>query len=85
MRLPRIAREIEAIKQENAQLNYQIVSFESPDHLLELAKNPQFAHLSFPYFQDVLTVKEGLALQSPTPDKTTSSTKTKATVVIGAK
>lgn len=85
MRLPKIVKEIEAINQENAQLHYQIVSFESPDHLLQLTKNPEFAHLSFPYMQDVLTVKEGLALQSPTPDETTSSSKTKATIVVGAK
>lgn len=85
MRLPRIAKEIEAISQENAQLHYQIVSFESPDHLLQLTKNSEYAHLSFPYMQDVLTVKEGLALQSPTPDETASAPKAKSTVVVGAK
>ncbi len=85
MRLPKIVKEIEAINQDNAQLQYQIVSFESPDHLLQLTKNREYAHLSFPYLQDVLTVKEGLALQSPSSDETTSAPKAKSTVVVGAK
>lgn len=84
MRLPKIAKEIEAINQENAQLQYQIVCFESPDHLLQLAKNPEYAHLKFPLVQDVLTVKEGLALQWPSSDET-PSTKPKTTIVVGAK
>jgi hypothetical protein len=85
MRLPKIAKEIEAINQENAQLQYQIVCFESPDHLLQLSKNPEYEHLKFPYFQDVLTVKEGLALHWPSSDETASATKPKNTVVVGAK
>lgn len=85
MLLPKIAKEIEAINQTNAQLQYKIVSFESPDHLLQLATKPQFAHLKFPFVQDVLTVKEGLALQWPTSDETVRTTKQKSTAIIGAK
>ncbi|MGH2611579.1 MAG: hypothetical protein ACRDFB_00855, partial [Rhabdochlamydiaceae bacterium] len=48
MRLPKIAKEIEVINQENTQLHYQIICFESPDHLFQLAKNPEYAHLKFP-------------------------------------
>jgi hypothetical protein len=84
MRLPKIAKEIEAINQDNAQLQYQIVCFESPDHLLQLAKNSEYAHLKFPYLQDVLTVKEGLALQWPSSDETARTTRSKSTVVVGA-
>ena len=82
MRLPKIVKEIEAITQENAQLQYQIICFESPDHLLQLAKNPEYAHLKFPFVQDVLTVKEGLALQWPSSDETASITKPKSTIVV---
>jgi len=84
MRLPKIAKEIEKINQENAGLQYQIVCFESPDHLLQMAKNPHYAHLSFPYLQDVLTVKEGLALQWPSSEDIAHTTKSKSTVVVGA-
>ena len=85
MRLPKIAKEIDAIQQENAQLHYKIVCFESPDHLQALSKNREYAHLIFPYFQDVLTVKEGLALQWPSSDETTTPSKPKSSVVVGAK
>ena len=85
MLLPKIAKEIEAIKQENAQLEYQIVCFESPEHLQQLAKNSEYAHLKFPYFQDVLTVKEGLALQWPASDEEARTIKPKSTIVVGAK
>ncbi len=85
MHLPKIAKEIEAINQENAQLQYQIVCFESPDHLLQLAKDRDYAHLKFPFIQDVLTVKEGLALQYPSEGELESTFKPKSTIVIGAK
>lgn len=85
MRLPKLAKEIEAIKQENAQLEYQIVCFESPEHLQQLAKNPLYAHLKFPFFQDVLNVNEGLALQWPSEGDTISTIKPKSTIVVGAK
>lgn len=83
MRLPSIAKEIEAIQQENAQLQYRIVCFESPEHLLHLAQSRDFAHLKFPFVQDVLTVKEGLALV-PASDETVTTTSSRATVVVGA-
>ncbi len=85
MRLPKICKEIEAIHQENAQLQYQIVCFENPDHLLSLAKNRVYAHLKFPFTQDILTVKEGLALQWPSSSEITPKAKHGSTVVIGAK
>ena len=84
MRLPKLAKEIEALEQENAQLEYQIVCFESPENLLQLAKNPTYAHLKFPYFQDVLNVKEGLALQLVGPDDGKVK-KAKSSVIVGAK
>jgi hypothetical protein len=85
MRLPKIVKEIEAIRQDNAQLQYQIICFESPDHLLGLAKDPTYAHLKFPFAQDVLTVKEGLALQWPASDETESGLKPRSAAIIGAK
>lgn len=69
MRLPKIMKEIQALDQENARLKYQIVTFESPDHLLHLAQEAPFAHLKFPFFQDVLKTKTGLALQLPSEEE----------------
>lgn len=84
MKLPKIAKEIEAITQENAQLEFQIVCFESPQHLLKLASQPAYAHLKFPYFQDVSRVKEGLALQWPSSDEMILTIKPKSTVVVAS-
>lgn len=85
MRLPKIVKEIEALQQENAHLQYQIVSFESPEHLLHLAQVPAYSHLKFPCFQDVLTVKEGLAIEWPVTEEITAPSKLKSTIVVGAK
>lgn len=84
IRLPKLVKEIEAIHQENARLQFQIICFESPEHLLELAKNHAYAHLKFPFVQDVLTVKEGLAVQWPSSDDSTRTAKTRSAVVVGS-
>jgi hypothetical protein len=86
LRLPKITKEIEAIREGNASLQYQIECFENPQQLLDLASRPEYAHLKFPFTEEVLTVKEGLALQSGTSDDEAAETsKNKTTIVIGAK
>jgi hypothetical protein len=85
MSLPKITKEIEAIREGNANLQYQIECFENPQHLLDIASRKEFAHLKFPFTQEVLTVNEGLALQSGTPgDDAAETAKGKAAIVIGA-
>lgn len=69
MHLPKVTKEIAAIREVNANLKYQIECFENPQHLLSLASNPEYAHLKFPVTEEVLTVKEGLAVQWDTPQK----------------
>ena len=85
MRLPKIAKEIEALHQENAHLQYQISTFESPENLLRLATATEYSYLKFPFLQDVLTVKEGLALQWPESEEGIASRKPRSTVLLGAK
>ncbi len=85
MRLPKLTKEIEAISEVNANLQYQIECFENPQNLLSLADNPQYAHLKFPFTEEVLTVKEGLALQWDAPEQKTEQAKSKTSVVVGAK
>jgi hypothetical protein len=67
MHLPKLTKEIEAIREVNANLQYQIECFENPQHLLSMAGSPEYAHLKFPFTEEVLKVKEGLALQWTTP------------------
>ncbi|MFA5250805.1 MAG: hypothetical protein WC371_05310 [Parachlamydiales bacterium] len=63
MAVPKVEKEIAALKEENKRLRYEIRQFESPSHLLELSRRPEFAHLKHPLVKDVLKVKEGVALQ----------------------
>lgn len=63
--IPTVSREIGAICEENTRLKYEIDLFESPEHLLELAKSCAFSHLKHPLIKEVFTVKEGMALQLP--------------------
>ncbi len=65
LRIPQLAREIDQIKQSAAQLSYTIECFKDPAHLMQLAKNPEYSHLKFPYQEDVLHVETHLAKQSP--------------------
>lgn len=69
MHLPKLTKEIRAIREVNAGLQYQIECFESPQNLLALAGDPQYAHLKFPLTEEVLTVKEGLALEWSSPQE----------------
>jgi|SRR5689334_19469922 hypothetical protein len=67
MHLPKLTKEIQAINEVNANLRYQIECFENPQNLLSLASSQEYAHLKFPFTEEVLTVKEGLALHYSTP------------------
>ena len=61
--LPEIQKQIAEIKEENERLKYEIDHFESPAHLMELARHPEFSHLKHPFVKDILTLEEGVALQ----------------------
>ena len=81
MHLPKLTKEIQAIREVNANLVYQIECFENPQHLLSLASRSEYAHLKFPFTQEVLTVKEGLALQWNSPDKKAGQARSKPPIV----
>ena len=71
LRLPRIAKEIKAIRQENTRLAFEIESFENPQYLMELAK--EYGYLKHPCLNEILTVNEGIALQLDKPSEESSS------------
>ena len=52
--IPQIEKEVKKLKLENEKLKYQIEQFESPIHLLELSKKPEYSHLKYPLISDVL-------------------------------
>lgn len=61
LQIPQLAREIEQLKQDTVQLGYDIECFKSPQNLLQLAKQPEYSHLKFPYSEDIVTVPSGFA------------------------
>ncbi len=56
--IPLLSKEVNLLKEENTRLKYEIDCFESPLHLMELARKPEFSHLKYPYTKDVLIVTQ---------------------------
>lgn len=56
--IPLLSKELKAIEAENNRLQYDIDQFESPLHLMELSRKPEFTHLKYYYDRDVIIIKE---------------------------
>ena len=54
LQIPTVAKELKKIHEENIRLQYEIDQFESPIHLMELARKPEFGHLKHPYLKDIV-------------------------------
>lgn len=50
--IPALAKNVKSLQEVNIHLKYEIESFESPIHLMELMRKPEFSHLKYPYIQD---------------------------------
>ncbi|MGR3972982.1 MAG: hypothetical protein QRY72_00135 [Candidatus Rhabdochlamydia sp.] len=85
MKLPLIAKEVRKIHEHNHELHYQVSCFENPEHLIYLAKEPQYAHLKFPFTHHITQVQEGLAVQLSTYEEKEVISFSRPSVVIGAK
>jgi hypothetical protein len=86
LEIPVLAKEIKDLKEANTRLQYEIDLFESPEHLMELARHSEFSHLKHPMLKDIVTMQEGLALQiSSEEKKDTSAALPKLKFAIGAK
>jgi hypothetical protein len=59
--LPDVEKEMKLIQEENRRLAYDIDRFESPAHLIELAHNPEYAHLKHPLIKEIRTGPEAFA------------------------
>ncbi len=62
LNLPKIVKELKTLEEENMRLRFQVNSFQSPDHLMQLVKEEQYTHLKMPLLKEVFTFQEGLAL-----------------------
>lgn len=56
--IPALAKEVKALHEENIRLRYEIDRFESPVHLMELARKPEYSHLKFPHTDDVVVIQQ---------------------------
>ncbi len=69
LEIPVLAKEIKDLKEANTRFQYEIDLFESPEHLMELARHSEFSHLKQPMLKEILTMQEGMALEVSSEDK----------------
>lgn len=62
--LPQLEKEILTVREETQRLQFEIDRTQSPSRLIELAHQPEFCHLKHPLLKEVLTVREGIAVQT---------------------
>ena len=58
MEIPTLSKEIQVLQEENIRLRYELDQFESPVHLMEFARKPEFSHLKFPYVKDIIILSK---------------------------
>lgn len=56
--IPQVQKEVQELLEKNNRLQYEIDRFESPLHLMEMARKPEWGHLKMPYFQDVILIEK---------------------------
>lgn len=66
--IPILAREVKEIHEQNLELQYAIDCFESPLHLMELARKPEFGHLKYPSINEIVQLREPPLACSDTDD-----------------
>lgn len=62
LKIPKLAKEVKSLEEENLKLQFEIEKFESPENLMRLVRSEQFTHLKIPILKEVLSLKEGIAL-----------------------
>ncbi len=69
LEIPALGKEVKRIQEENIFLQYEINQFESPIHLMELARKPEFSHLKYPNLDQIIILDATSKVQSgePTP------------------
>ena len=68
--LPRLARDVRHLEEQNARLRFEIERFENPKHLMELAKRPEFSHLKHPLSSEIFVLQTKEEMSSPVSENT---------------
>lgn len=76
LEIPVLAKDIKDLKEKKTQLQYEIDLFESPEHLIEMARMSEFSHLKYPISKEILMVREGIALSPEITPETVSDPRT---------
>ncbi len=84
LEIPLIAGHIKDLKEKNTQLQYEIDLFESPEHLIQLARTVEFSHLKYPIAKQVLKIHEGIALDLSSEKRKEVAVPPKATFIASA-
>lgn len=85
LEIPIFSQELSKLKEQNNRLKYEIDLFESPEHLMQLARCSEFSHLKYPTLQEVLTVSETIILPKSPIEKEKDLPTLKWNLAIGAK
>lgn len=56
LQIPSLVSQLQSVEQENVRLQFEIDQFESPMHLLELSKRPEYRHLKHPLQDEVIEI-----------------------------
>lgn len=54
MEIPKLAKEVRALQENNARLDLEIRRYKSPQNLLKLSLQPEYMHLRYPTQEEVL-------------------------------
>ncbi len=79
IRIPYLSSEVRRIEEENTHLLYQIERFESPENLMNLAKQSEFAYLKYPTNQEVVTLVQAAPFNGM-DDRQMAEVRTKPTI-----
>ena len=58
--IPALAKEVKEIHETNLELQYEIERFESPIHLMEIARKPEFGQLKHPNLNEIIILTESI-------------------------
>ncbi len=54
MEIPKLAKEVRTLQENNGRLDLEIRRYRSPEHLLKLSKDPAYSHLHYPTDKEVV-------------------------------
>lgn len=56
MEIPKLAKSLKQLEEENAHLYLEIERLESPDRLIKLLRQKEYSHLRYPYVDEIVKV-----------------------------